>query len=119
MGVSLLWVLFFPTVMSAMTGYIALGTPYVKLEDKSLMPWYDFTLRWSEQPAAHVADGDRIALQPNQVIFKSDHEQIYKALQNCMFVSLPNAPLRVGLINHLFSCSMQTRTISITVQASA
>lgn len=38
MGVSLLWVLFFPTVMSAMTGYIALSAPYVKLEDKSLMP---------------------------------------------------------------------------------
>lgn len=86
MGVSLLWVLFFPTVVSAMTGYIALNTPYVKLEDKVLMPWYDFTLRWPEQPAARVADGDRIGLQPNQVIFKSDDDQIYKALQNCMFV---------------------------------
>ncbi|OJJ84758.1 uncharacterized protein ASPGLDRAFT_46665 [Aspergillus glaucus CBS 516.65] len=53
-----------------------------KLEDKGLMPWYDFTLRWSEHPAARVADGDRIGLQPNQVIFKSDGEQIYKALQN-------------------------------------
>lgn len=75
-----------------MTGYIALSAPDVNLEDKSLMPWYDFTLRWSEQPAAHVADGDRIGLQPNQVILKSDDEQIYKALQNCMFVSLPDAP---------------------------
>lgn len=86
MGVSLLWVLFFSTVVSAMTGYIALNTPYFKLEDKVLMSWYDFTLCWSEQPAARVADGDRIGLQPNQVIFKSDDDQIYKALQNCMFV---------------------------------
>lgn len=100
MGVSLLWVLFFPTVMSAMTGYIALSAPYVKMDDKALMPWYDFTLRWSERPAAWVADGDRIGLQPNRVIFKSDDEQIYKALQDCMFVSLFRMlTLRVGL-NH-------------------
>lgn len=104
MGVSLLWVLFFPTVMSVMTGYIALSAPYVKMDDKALMPWYDFTLRWSEQPAARVADGDRIGLQPNQVIFKSDDEQIYKTLQNCMLVSLfQMLTLRVGLITHLFS----------------
>lgn len=31
---------FFPTVMSAMVGHIALSTPYVKLEDKAFMPWF-------------------------------------------------------------------------------
>lgn len=99
--------------MSAMRGYIALSTPYVKLEDKALLPWYDFTLRWAEQPAAHVADGDRIGLQPNQVIFKSNDEQIYKALQNCVFVSLPDAHLHAGLISHFFFLSSYSDTYYI------
>lgn len=112
-------VLSFPTVMSAMRGYIALSTPYVKLEDKALLPWYDFTLRWAEQPAAHVADGDRIGLQPNQVIFKSNDEQIYKALQNCVFVSLPDAHLHAGLISHFFFFSRLIQIHTISTQASA
>lgn len=118
MGVSLLWVLFFPTIMSVIMGYIALSALYVKMDDKALLPWYNFTLHWSERPAARVADGDRIGLQPNQVIFKSDDELIYKALQNCMFVSrFPDAhPSRHP--NHICSLvPIQTRTISTIVQA--
>jgi hypothetical protein len=75
--ISTLYVLAFPTLMGAMTGYITTYEPYMEDFDNNLIEWEQV------QPVmAMVEDAQRIGFSKPLLVIKED-EGVYEAYNNC------------------------------------
>ncbi|KAL5392395.1 hypothetical protein DPSP01_000904 [Paraphaeosphaeria sporulosa] len=77
MLIATLYVLAFPTLMAAMTGYITTYEPYVMDEGRSLVPWKD--VRRVEYV---VRDSERVGFYGGELVSATGDDELARALAN-------------------------------------
>jgi hypothetical protein len=80
MLLSTFYVLAFPTLMAAMTGYIATYNPYIKDFDHNLLEWSQV-----KQVAYIINDAHRLDGFNGPLIATTDDEPLIHAIRNCTF----------------------------------
>lgn len=82
--ISTLYVLAFPTLMAAMTGYITTYEPYLEDYDRNLIEWSKV-----EEVVAIVRDAERLGLgfEKPLVVVETDRE-VFQAWTDCEYLSL-------------------------------
>jgi hypothetical protein len=88
MLLSTLYVISFPTLMAAMTGYITTYKPYIEDYDGNLMEWSK-----AKQVAYIINDADRVGLNA-PLIVTTDDEPLVDAIEHCTYTrSIPGLQL--------------------------
>lgn len=82
MLLSTLYVLSFPTLMAAMTGYISKTEPYVEDYNKNLIEWSKVDLVWCV-----INDAHRIGYE-KPLLVGQDNKNLTAAVQTCMFSTI-------------------------------
>jgi hypothetical protein len=78
MLLSTIYVLSFPTLMAAMTGYIATYEPYIEDYDHNLIEW-----RQIKQVAHIINDAERLGSYSGPLVATTDDEKLLEAIKTC------------------------------------
>ena len=77
MLISTLYVLAFPTLMAAMTGYITTYEPYMEDYDRNLIEWTKV-----DRVVGMIPDAERLGLN-GTLLVRSVDDEILEAFNNC------------------------------------
>lgn len=111
MFLSTLYVLSFPTLLAAMTGYIAKSEPYVEDLDRNLISWDKVdTVKYV------VNDAERIGFERPLVVGRNDGE-LLAAMNECKFYSPNHSHLALAGKECRLMCS-DIKAVNLTDQVS-
>lgn len=86
MILSTMYVLSFPTLMAAMTGYITTSSPYIEDFDSNLIEWSHI-----RQVVYVIPDASRLgiaSLNASPLVVTLDDVQLVAAIESCMYVNI-------------------------------